>query len=95
MRREHLYDVMRDFTWTSEINQDTAAAGCRTFLMHTGAIKSYIDTQGLNPSLQDDMAMTVWAFAWSGCVGFAQRSHHQAHARALKYAGAIWDECHA
>ncbi|UOD51075.1 TetR/AcrR family transcriptional regulator [Orrella daihaiensis] len=62
VRRERLYDVMWDFTWTPDINQETAAAGRRTFLIHIGAIKSYIDTQGLDPELQDEMAMNVWAF---------------------------------
>ena len=62
VRRERLYDVMWDFTWTPEINAETAAAGRRTFLIHIGAIKSYIDTQGLDPELQDEMVMNVWAF---------------------------------
>lgn len=62
VRRERLYDVMWDFTWTPDINQETAAAGRRTFLIHTGTIKSYIDTQGLDPELQDEMTMNVWAF---------------------------------
>lgn len=62
VRRERLYDVMWDFTWTPDINAETAAAGRRTFLIHIGAIKSYIDTQGLDPELQDEMAMNVWAF---------------------------------
>lgn len=62
VRRERLYDVMWDFTWTPDINPDTAAAGRRTFLIHVGTIKSYIDTQGLDPELQDEMVMNVWAF---------------------------------
>jgi AcrR family transcriptional regulator len=62
VRRERLYDVMWDFTWTPEINQETAAAGRRTFLIHIGTIKGYIDAQGLDPELQDEMVMNVWAF---------------------------------
>jgi AcrR family transcriptional regulator len=33
VRRERLYDVMWDFTWTPEINPATAAAGRRTFVL--------------------------------------------------------------
>lgn len=62
VRREHLYDVMWDFTWTPEIHQETAVAGRRTFMTHSGAVKAYIHGRGLDPGLQDEMTMNVWAF---------------------------------
>jgi AcrR family transcriptional regulator len=61
VRREHLYDVMWDFTWTAQINPETAAAGQRTFVLFVSTVKSYIDTQGLDAQLQDEMQMSIWA----------------------------------
>jgi AcrR family transcriptional regulator len=61
VRRERLYDVMWDFTWTPEINPETAAAGRRTFVLFTSTVKDYIDEQGLSPELQDEMQMSIWS----------------------------------
>jgi AcrR family transcriptional regulator len=61
VRRERLYDVMWDFTWTPEINPATAAAGRRTFVLFTGTVKAYIDEQGLDPDMQDEMQMSIWS----------------------------------
>ena len=61
VRRERLYDVMWDFTWTPEINPETAAAGRRTFILFTSTVKAYIDEQGLDPELQDEMQMSIWS----------------------------------
>jgi AcrR family transcriptional regulator len=62
VRRERLYDVMWDFTWTPEINAQTAMAARRTFILHAETVKNYIDEQGLDPQLQDEMTMNIWAF---------------------------------
>lgn len=62
VRRERLYDVMWDFTWTPDLNPETAAAARRTLVLFSGTVKAYIDAQGLDPSLQDEMQMTIWSF---------------------------------
>jgi len=62
VRRERLYDVMWDFTWTPDLNPETAAAARRTFVLFTTSVKNYIDVQGLDPNLQDEMQMTIWSF---------------------------------
>jgi len=61
VRRERLYDVMWDFTWTPAINPETAAAGRRTFILFTSTVKDYIDEQGLDPEVQDEMQMSIWS----------------------------------
>lgn len=61
VRRERLYDVMWDFTWTPDINPETAAAGRRTFVLFTSTVKAYIDEQGLDPAMQDEMQMSIWS----------------------------------
>ena len=61
VRRERLYDVMWDFTWTPDINPETAAAGRRTFVLFTSTVKAYIDEQGLDPEMQDEMQMSIWS----------------------------------
>ena len=57
VRRARLYDVMWDFTWTPDINPETAAAGRRTFVLFSSTVKAYIDEQGLDPEMQDEMQM--------------------------------------
>jgi len=62
VRRERLYDVMWDFTWTPDLNPETAAAARRTYVLFTESVSDYIRVQGLDPRLQDEMQMTIWSF---------------------------------
>lgn len=62
VRRERLYDVMWDFTWTPDLSPETALAARRTFVLFTESVNSYIEAQGLDPRLQDEMQMTIWSF---------------------------------
>jgi AcrR family transcriptional regulator len=61
IRRERLYDVMWDFTWTPQVNPETAQAAARTFVLFTGTVRAYLETQGLEPSMQDEMQMSIWS----------------------------------
>ncbi len=60
-RRQRLYDVMWDFTWTPDINPQTAQAARRTFILFTETVRAYIDNQGLDAQMQDEMQMAIWS----------------------------------